>query len=197
MSSHVDLPRGKRPVLGTWVVFLFFGGFLLTLWFQHFRKKRSLQQNSLKTYEPVTGYLSVAISALCVRGQQAILLSSWIVPIVNPLMTHFCSHNVWSNQLMCLCGATAVLFACLQRLISFWCCHFSLPWTSTFWKTRSCSDKHNEWDQRASKQMIGVWRFCLWCFKKANCRMLSGLLELQTRGSVVCRLRCQLPVALD
>lgn len=42
--------------------------FFLTLWFQHyFRKKRSPQKNSLKKYGPVTGYLSVSISVLCVE----------------------------------------------------------------------------------------------------------------------------------
>ena len=36
-------------------------GMLLTLWFQHyFRKKRSLQKSILKKYEPLTRYLSVS-----------------------------------------------------------------------------------------------------------------------------------------
>lgn len=53
------------------MAFFFFFSFIffsfLTIWFQHFRKKRSLQKNSLKKYEPVTGYLSVSISVLCVK----------------------------------------------------------------------------------------------------------------------------------
>lgn len=43
---------------------------LLTLWFQrYFRKKRSLQRNILKKYEPVTHYLSVFILILSVEGE--------------------------------------------------------------------------------------------------------------------------------
>ena len=45
-------------------------GILLTLWFQrYFRKKRSLQKNILKKYEPVTRYLSVSILILSVEGK--------------------------------------------------------------------------------------------------------------------------------
>lgn len=45
-------------------------GILLTLWFQHyFRKKRSLQKNILKKYEPVTHFLSISILILSVEGK--------------------------------------------------------------------------------------------------------------------------------
>lgn len=45
-------------------------GILLTLWFQHyFRKKRSLQKNIPKKYEPVIHDLSISILILSVESQ--------------------------------------------------------------------------------------------------------------------------------
>lgn len=106
------------------------GQTLLTLWFQHyFRKKRSLQRNILKKYEPITPYLSVSILILSVEGISDDSMSSQIVPIMNPQLNHSCSHNAWFNQLMCLWGHF-VLFACFYLIIVFWCCgYFSLSWT--------------------------------------------------------------------
>jgi hypothetical protein len=71
------------------------GIFFFDLWFQrYFRKKRSLLKNILKKYEAVTHYLSVSILILSVEGKRMILLPSWTFPIMNPLLTHLCPHNV-------------------------------------------------------------------------------------------------------
>lgn len=109
-------------------------GILLTLWFQrYFRKKRSLQRNILKKYEPVTHYLSIYILIFSVEGKSndstAILTHS----NHESLLSHLCSHNVWFNQLTVWIHFHLV------------CMRVSHDWLLVLWLFSSVMGRVTEW----------------------------------------------------